>query len=193
MIDPTNMQPIIPGENLLADTRNYPWHRPPEYDNPDAFLEYTYRTFKRPHTLGGLEALVSSGVSITTMTDMFISRSIMDGLITIDFGIVLAGPVAKALELMCVQLGIDYEMGFEDTVEIPTKAYIDQAIEMAEAAGIGAEDEDDLLLDEEPEEETVEDDLGLMAPEADLLGDEADADTQAEMLGQVEETEDELQ
>lgn len=183
----------IPGENFMADTRNYPWHRPPEYTHPDEFLTYTYKTFKRPHTMGGLETLLSSGVTVTTMTDMFLSRSIMDGLITVDFAIMLAGPTAKAIELMAVQLGVDYEMGFEDTVEIPTKENVQRLARMIEE-DMPQDEEEDLLPPEEEEPE-AEAPVGLMSMGADLLGEPADKKTQDTMLGMIEEEEptDELQ
>lgn len=194
MIDRNTMDGPIPGENFMADTRNYPWHRPPEYDHPDKFLAYTYKTFKRPHTMGGLETLLSSGVTVTTMTDMFLSRSIMDGLITVDFAIMLAGPVAKAIELMAVQLGVDYEMGFEDTAEIPTKENVQRLARIIEEDFPQAEEED-LLGAEEPVAEEEAPSVGLMAPEADLLGEPADKKTQDTMLGLIDEEEpaDELQ
>ena len=115
----------------------------------------------------------------------------MDGLITIDFGILLAGPTAKSIELFCLQLGVDYEMGFEDTEIIPTKEHVDRMAKYAQEDGMIETEEED------PEEAEVEPDtdLGLMAPEADLLGDPAEGDVQDEMLGMnvEEEAEDELQ
>lgn len=190
MFDRERMDAPLPGENFFADTRNHPWRRPPEMEHPDEFMEYVNRTFKRPHTMQGLDTLVSTGVTITTMTDIFISRSIMDGLITVDFGIMMAGPTAKALELMCVQLGIDYEMGFEDFEYVPTKEHVNRIIKDAEEEGVITYEDDE---EDAPVEAAENEDLGLMAPEADLLGEEAEPELQAEMLGQVEEPEDELQ
>jgi len=174
----------IPGENFLSDTRNQSWHRPPEYDHPDQFLKYLDKTFRKPQAQTGLDTLVSSGITITTMADFFISRAIMDGLISIDFGILMAGPTARAFELLCVQLGIDYEMGFEDTTEVPTKEDVQHLQTLMERDGL-VEIEDDLEEEPEevPEEEPMEEDMGLMAPEADLAGEPADDELQAEMLG----------
>jgi hypothetical protein len=171
----------IPGENFLSDTRNQSWHRPPEYDHPDQFLKYVDKTFKKPQAQTGLDTLVSSGVSVTTMTDFFISRSIMDGLISIDFGILMAGPTARAIELMCVQLGIDYEMGFEDNTEVPTKEDVQHIADLIERDGLVEVDPEEEDVPEE--EQAAEEEMGLMAPEADLAGEPADKDMQAEMLG----------
>jgi hypothetical protein len=81
-------------------------------------------------------------------------------------------------------------MGFEDTEIIPTKEHVDRMAKYAQEGGM-------IETEEEPEEAEVEPetDLGLMAPEADLLGDPAKGDVQAEMLGMnvEEEAEDELQ
>lgn len=182
LVDKETFDMPIPGENFLADTRNQPWRRPPEYDNPDDFMRYVNKTFKKPQAQAGLDTLISNGVSITTMTDIFISRSIMDGLITIDFGILLAGPTAKAIELFCVQLGIDYEMGFEEELDIPTAQDVRHMADLMERDGV-------INIEEPEEEEEVEEtapdnsDMGLMAPEADLLGEPADDEMQAEMLG----------
>jgi hypothetical protein len=171
----------IPGENFLSDTRNQSWHRPPEYDHPDQFLKHVDKTFKKPQAQTGLDTLVSSGVSVTTMTDFFISRSIMDGLISIDFGILMAGPTARAIELMCVQLGIDYEMGFEDNTEVPTKEDVQHIADLIERDGLVEVDPEQEDVPEE--EQAAEEEMGLMAPEADLAGEPADEDMQAEMLG----------
>ncbi len=35
-----NFEGPIPGENYTSDTKNYPWHRPPEFDDLDKAIDY---------------------------------------------------------------------------------------------------------------------------------------------------------
>lgn len=171
----------IPGENFTADTKNYPWHRPPEIVDYDEGVEYAAEMFQQPHTLAGLRTLLESGMSVTTLTDIFITRSIGEGKFSIDLAILLAGPIARTIELYAKQLDVQYEMGYEDTVQIPSAKVLKGMAAIMDGNPI----EDAPAPVEEPEEEVSGE--GLMSPG--VSGPPASSEEQAAMLGDAPEDE----
>lgn len=179
----------IPGENYTSDTRNYPWHRPPEIETYDDAIEYAAKMFKQPRAMDGTRTLLELGITVTTLTNFFLMRSIGLGKYTPDMALVVAGPVAKTIELLAVQMGVDYEMGFEDVDQVPTAQEVQTMLELS-----GVEDEeedavvDEILPEEGMDTAGMEQAGGLMSSGAD---DVADEDTQRQMLGMTDDEEEE--
>lgn len=180
----------IPGENFTSDTKNYPWHRPPEITDYDEALEFTAKEFKKPNALIGLETMLANGVTVATMTDFFLTRNIGLGKWSIDFALVIAGPVAKTIELIAVQAGYDYEMGIDERITVPTKEMVSDITQL-----IDGEEEPEEGLETTPDMPMPEDETeggGLMSAMSGLGGEPADKDTQDEMLGYSDEEEPEV-
>ena len=181
----------IPGENFTSDTKNYPWHRPPEITDYDEALEFAAKEFKKPNALIGLETMLANGITVATMTDFYLTRNVGLGKWTLDFALVIAGPVAKTIELIAVQAGYDYEMGIDEEITVATKEMV---ADMAEL--IGEDEEEEEGLDDTPGEVMPEEDPveggGLMSAMSGLDDGPADKDTQDEMLGYSEEEEPEV-
>tara|TARA_R110000796_G_scaffold176809_2_gene293697 strand:+ start:2259 stop:2834 length:576 start_codon:yes stop_codon:yes gene_type:complete len=180
----------IPGENYTSDTKNYPWHRPPEITDYDEALEFTAKEFKNPNALIGLETMLANGVTVATMTDFFLTRNVGLGKWSIDFALVLAGPVAKTIELIAVQAGYDYEMGIDEQITVPTKEMVEdlaQLLDGDQEPEEGLEDTPDMPMPEDEAEGG-----GLMSAMSGLGGGPADKETQDEMLGYSDEEEPEV-
>ena len=181
----------IPGENFTSDTKNYPWHRPPEITDYDEALEFAAKELKKVNSLVGLEALLYSGVTVATLTDYFLTRNIGLGKWSIDFALIIAGPVAKTIELIAVQSGYDYEMGIEEEITAPTIDMVKDIERMIDEEGMPEEDALGEPEETMPEEDPVEGG-GLMSAMSGLDDGPADKDTQDEMLGYSEEEEPEV-
>jgi hypothetical protein len=174
LLDPNKLSGPIPGENITSDTRNYPWHRPPDITDLDEAIEYVLDDLTDTNLGLRSMAMLKTDVSVATVTDIIVTTGIGRGKWTPDFAILMAGPVARLLTIMAKQYGIDYTMGLDSgegseqamLAEIinasPQKMHeVAMAVE-AEAAQMQAE-------------EGGAEDGGLMAP--------APADEQAVMLG----------
>lgn len=107
----------IPGENYTSDTRNYPWHRPPEITDMDKAIEASIKQLSTTKGSYGLLNTLQAGVTIVQAADMFVTSGIGQGKWTPDFAILLAGPVAKMMEIMAKDAGIKYNMGLDDLKE----------------------------------------------------------------------------
>jgi hypothetical protein len=167
----------VPGANLLADTRNYPWHRPPDITDYDEAVSYMISRISQEEQAELVYSLLQIDTTVTTVVSGLLMQSIAKGKIPIDLAILISGPVARYIEVLAQTNGYKYDMGTDtsDRVKItPT------LLKMA----MGIVDEDDEEMEDTPEE------VVSAIPEGGLMGAPTDADKmtasdeeQASMLG----------
>lgn len=110
----------IPGANFTADTKNFPWHRPPEHKNLDDAIEAVMaRLFDDEHSMNFI-TMLEMGVTVTQLTDMIVTSGIGAGKWTPDFAVLMAGPVSHLIVILAKGRDIDYEMGYEKEDDSPT-------------------------------------------------------------------------
>lgn len=112
-------RPMIPGENLTVNGKNYPWHRPPQYaEFDDAFEFFTDSVLGDHKRLSSLSLLASSGLSALAITQTLLIQSVGAGKISPDMSILIAGPVYKTLTKMFDSLGVRYLSGYDTPDEM---------------------------------------------------------------------------
>lgn len=124
----------IPGENFTSDTKNYPWHRPPEYTDLDTAIEAAFKKLTDEDNSVGVLTMLEYGATIAEVTDMFVTAGIGAGKWSPDFAILLAGPVAHILYLMAKGFDIDCDLGLMSQERPPTKAFFDGVRRVSEKA-----------------------------------------------------------
>lgn len=129
----------IPGENYTSDTKNYAWHRPPEFDDLDKAIEYIGARLTSEESAVGVLAMMEAGIPVADLTQMFLMSGVGAGKWTLDFALLLAGPVAHMMQIMGKGYGIPINMGLDDKNTPPTKAFFEAVTEInrakAKAAG----------------------------------------------------------
>jgi hypothetical protein len=115
----------IPGENYTSDTKNYPWHRPPEITDLDQAIEVSSKQLMSEEGSTGLVTMLQAGIDIATLTDVFVTSGIGAGKWTPDFAILLAGPISHIIYLMAKGYGIDADLGIDLPKNTRTKSYVD--------------------------------------------------------------------
>lgn len=148
----------IPGENFTSDTKNYPWHRPPEYTDYDESIDYVLTLMSGEQQIASAMSLLGGGISLPTVVDMIITGRIANGYIGIDLGILIAGPVARFLEIMAMSYDIEVSMGRDDELPMPTPAYVKSLVNQVAQDEEEGEAED--ILDEQ--ENPTDPSMGLM-------------------------------
>ena len=165
----------VAGANYAADTRNYPWHRPPDLVNYDEGVDYIINKLQDPEQLETVYALLKIDIQVSTVVTSLLMQAISRGKFSIDLAILMAGPLARYIGIIADEQDIKYDMGVgdEDRIKItPTSLKM--------ALGIIDDDEEPEEVSEEP---IVEASGGLMgAPSADEVT-AATEDEQASMLG----------
>ena len=171
----------IAGANYTSDTRHYAWHRPPEFNTFDESVEYVLKKFSKPQTMSTMASSMANGASILELTNFTVLTMIKEGSVTPDMGILVAGPIAKSLELIAEGQEINYERGWKQEPEITTPETMRK--QMDEEDQVEELDFEIQLMDSETEEKTGN--SGLMQPKE---TDVASIEDQKIMLGETEET-----
>lgn len=122
-IDPLFGAPI-PGENYTSDTRNYPWHRPPDFTDIDEAIDFISERLTEEESSFKMLTLMESGLTVATVTDIFLTMGIAEGRWTPDFAVLLAGPTCRILEIMAKVYEIDYDLGIDSPKPMVTSAYV---------------------------------------------------------------------
>lgn len=174
----------IPGENFLSDTRNYPWHRPPEITDYDVAVDYLIDRLAEPEQSELIYSLIELKQPLTSIVAGLMMQSIGRGKFGIDLAILAAGPVYRYLQIIADQNGLKYEAGLEDKGRIPITPTILKA-----AMGIVDDEEEEFV--ETPNAVILAEQGGLMGQPSAEEQTEASPDEQALMLGLVDQAEEE--
>lgn len=107
----------IPGENFTSDTKNYPWHRPPDLTDYDEIVQDVLEKVSDEYVLPAVMSTIAAGATVASVVDYLMMTNIGKGRFPIDMAILAAGPVARYLEIMAKDFGVDYEMGLDEAFE----------------------------------------------------------------------------
>ena len=169
----------IPGENYTSDTRNYPWHRPPDIIDYDEAIDYVINQISEPEPMSAVLTLLEAGASIAGVVSTINMANIGDGKYPIDLSILIAGPIARYIELYAKGSGIEIDMG------IPQEELM-TLTEAKALAGILSDEEDEVMVEDTvaaPEGPIQEVSGGLMGLPSGMDEMPADAGVQGAMLG----------
>ena len=176
----------IPGENFLTDTKNYPWHRPPDLVDYDETVSYMLSKIDEPEQIELVFAMLGIDAKVTTVVSTLLLQAISKGKFTIDMAMLIAGPLARYIERQAKNAGVKYDMGLENKDRIVLTPTLLKA-----SLGILEQPEE-----ESPEIMAMREEAGPMEPEQEQImglmsqppeGAVAEDDEQAAMLGQTEE------
>jgi len=101
----------IPGENYTSDVKNYPWHRPPDIVDYDEAVEYVLNDISKPEKMSMIYTMLETGGSVAGIVTIINLLNISNGKYPIDLSILIAGPIARFIEIRAKDYGIDPKMG----------------------------------------------------------------------------------
>ena len=132
----------IPGENYTSDTKNYPWHRPPQFTSMNEAFEYIVEQIGEEDVSTSIMTMLEIGVPVSRLVDMLLTAGIGGGKFTVDYAILMAGPLSHVICLMARRMEIEVDLGVNKKRKAPTKAFFD-ALERSqnsdEAGQVGAD------------------------------------------------------
>ena len=154
----------IPGQSLTAPLGERPWQNPPRYSTVEEAIQYYMPRLTSNRMGGQLMDMLEMGIPIDTIVDTVQLGGVMEGVHSVDVGILISPVLSTAIEQMAIAAEVDYRAeGQEVDEEVPDDSQI--AIAMMEAAKSTGEQ-----IKEEPEEveEPIEEPQpkGLMARRA---------------------------
>ncbi len=107
----------VPGQSLTDEPRNYAWERPPEIVNPDEAVKFHLDGLNKPETLDNLLMLLQMGMPIKVLTKGIITTAQMEGIHSVDVGLIVRPVVREELITIAEEAGIDYVLGEGETEE----------------------------------------------------------------------------
>ena len=107
----------IPGANYTSDTKNYPWRQPPEFTDLDEALDYMAKRLTQFKVANGVLTMAELGLPLYKITSMILTMGMGEGKWTADYMLLMAGPVTRMIELMCIGFEVEYDLGIYDDEE----------------------------------------------------------------------------
>ena len=158
----------IAGMSLTAEVGARPWQNPPKYATVDDTLDHYMPRITSPSMTEELLDIMELGVPVTSIADTIQMAGVMEGLHTVDVGVLVLPVIMEMLAYMAEKEGIEYELGMtptDDDDKIP-EAKIALAMKKFKAEMPEGEDAVENTNVEPPVEEVSEEETaptGLMA------------------------------
>ena len=160
----------IPGEGMTSEVGSRPWQNPPKYKTVEEALDFYIPRLTSDEVYDALLDSMELGIPLTTMADSMQSIAVMQGLHTIDVGILAIPVIVEMLAFIGDNAGIEYTLGTESAIDEDTISESKIALAMKKMRERLPKAIDDIKVDDEPAmpvEETVDNDepqpSGLMA------------------------------
>jgi|11_taG_2_1085331.scaffolds.fasta_scaffold12090_3 hypothetical protein len=153
----------IPGMAMTGELGAKPWQNPPQFPTVEETLDYYMSRMATDAFEDNLIEVLKLGVDVATIANTMQTASVMEGVHTIDVGILVTPVIMEFIMLVADAAGIDYDDGMTDEVE-PTKAEIANILKefkQMQSKGDTSEPtiEEPVVEEDTPEEEPT----GLMA------------------------------
>jgi hypothetical protein len=107
----------IPGQGMTAEVGSRPWQNPPQYTTVEQALEFYIPRLVSDDIYDSLLDSMELGIPLTTMADSMQSTAVMQGLHTIDVGILAIPVIIEMLAFIGDDAGIEYTLGTDAPID----------------------------------------------------------------------------
>ena len=111
-VNPMFSAPIA-GNSLTAEVGSRPWQQPPKLVTVQEAADYYMKRLLNPEALPTLMDMMESGLALVVIADIFQTNSVMEGIHTIDVGILIIPVIMEALVYVAEENDIKYVLGTE--------------------------------------------------------------------------------
>ena len=154
----------IPGQSLTFELGNRPWQNPPQYTTVEEAIEYYMPRLVEPEFVDELINVMDIGVPLTTIANAMQVGGVMQGLHTVDIGVLVIPVLIEMMAYIGDNADIKYNTGMEDSgrrKSAPKASAIARAVKKAKTM---MEESDSMPAPkEEMEEAKPEEQLSLMS------------------------------
>mgnify|MGYP003666264046 FL=1 len=114
MLDEPKFDAPIPGMSLTTEVGNRPWQQPPRFAKTKDVAEYYVEKLAEDNFADMLVDVAETGIPLTSIANTIQMKSVMQGIHSVDSGI-LTLPVIMEMMLITVEAaGIEYNSGMEE-------------------------------------------------------------------------------
>ena len=148
----------IPGMSLTAEFGARPWQSPPQIGTVDDAIEYYLERMSNDDFADQLIDVMEMGVPVADVANTLQLGAVMEGVHTIDVGILVMPLIAEMMMLIGDSAGVKYDSGLEDNPD-KNKMRKTQAEKILRKLEQKIDDKEDT-----PAKETVEDKTPMDTP-----------------------------
>lgn len=113
-MSPDFLHQPIPGISLTGAPGNAPWEQPPKYASLDEVVDYYSDRLVEEETIGSVISIIKRDTPLLTIAEGMIRMGIMEGMHTIDAGM-LVKPILVELMIALAEIyGVKYVIQAED-------------------------------------------------------------------------------
>ena len=153
----------IPGMSLTHELGDRPWQTPAQHTNVDDAIDYYMERMSSEEFILQVVEVLESGVPVTVLANTIQMASVMDGIHSLDVGMLVLPMLMEMMMLLADSAKIEYETGLENPDKNKTrKSLIAKAVNQYEKR-INETDKKLMDLPKEEKEEDVEESKGLMS------------------------------
>ena len=105
----------IPGQSLTSEPKNRPWRNPPQLDTVEDAMEYYLPRLSDPDFAPQLLDVVERGIPLTSLAETIVTGGAMEGIHSIDVGMLVAPILVEFMKGMAEIADIKYTLGDTDS------------------------------------------------------------------------------
>ena len=170
-LDDTTFDRPIPGMGMTAELGGRPWQTPPTYTTIEEASDYYIERMSNPKFKEQLLDVMEMKIPLTTLANTIQLASVMEGLHTVDVGMLMIPILVETMVLIGDSADVKYVTGMEETKgERPamvSKLVNDMESKQRESEGMSMENPMEAVMEqpveEQEEEMPTEEPKGLMA------------------------------
>lgn len=148
----------IPGESMMHELGARPWQQPAKYPTVEEALGFYLPRFQNEEFVEGLLDTLEIGIPITNIANTLQTGAVMEGLHSIDVGIIILPVLVEMLTYIAEDAGIEFNTGTEPLkTDKPTQTKVDLIMKrLADKDNSKKDSVEDMpteeVLSEEPEQ-----------------------------------------
>jgi len=158
MIQQASLDAPVPGEGMTHELGDRPWQKPAQLTNVDDVMPFYRDKITDEEFIPQLLQVIELGIPLTTIANAMQSAAVMEGVHSIDVGVLMLPIIVELLKFVAEKNNVKYVTGMEKRDVKPND-------EMVTALAMKEIDEEAGMPEEPVEEEPVEEPQprGLMA------------------------------
>jgi|TARA_R110002012_G_scaffold209967_1_gene380561 hypothetical protein len=151
-LDETSFDRPIPGMGMTHELGARPWQTPPTYVTVDEAADYYIEKMSSPEFKNKLLDVMAMKVPLTTVANTMQLSSVMEGLHTVDVGMMMIPILVEVMALIGDSADVDYVTGMDAKKEA-RPSMINKIIEDMKSEIGDVEDMDEGMEMQQPQEE----------------------------------------
>ena len=155
-----NFDVPIPGQGLTAELGSRPWQNPPEYSTLEEGMDFYISRLVEPKMAPRLLDIIETGVPLTALAETLTLGGVMQGLHTVDVGVLINPILVELMEGLAKNADVPYKVGDTENNDAPDQGVLNKA--MASLSEIDEEELDAAMVNTDSKKTSVKP-KGLMS------------------------------